>query len=171
MKAYKVGEYRDKMVLSSIDFNWTPLHLTYNNGQQVDSYDAGASLVVKTELASEIAKVPVGEFLNCTDDNFYEVQNNCEYRIDFDIESEEVLCHNYWNGNNWKTLVLDCGNVQGYPDLEIMDNAETEKILNGFETKEFVSESFGAKRYESENYIFIESQFASAWEDFEVIEK
>ena len=81
------------------------------------------------------------------------------------------LCHNYWNGNNWKTLVIDCGNFQGYPDLEIMESEETEKILNEFETKEFVSESFGAKRYESENYIFIQSQFASAWEDFEVLEK
>lgn len=168
MKVYKIGEYRERTVISNVKFEDVQTHETFDrNGQEVGYYEAQASLEIITEKAAQIANCETGDFVYATDSKeFYDVLAECEQDKDYRIESPTVKAYSYWNGNNWKTLVLETD--FGYPDLEEVTGEEADKIMEAYENKEFSNEGFGSKTYTCGEYTFIETQFASDWYDAEV---
>jgi hypothetical protein len=121
-----------------------------------------------TPTPTKEARIEIGDPIYCTDNRFYEVRNEMEEGVDYSLESETIIAYNYWNGNKWKTVVLETAN--GYPDLEEVKGEAAEEILAAYENKELVHSGFGSHTYESVEYAFVETQFASEWYTAEVVE-
>jgi hypothetical protein len=129
-----------------------------------------ADLANNTPTFTKKARVEIGDPIYCTDQRFYELRCEVEEGVDYSLESETVIAYNYWDENNWKTIVLEHP-FGHYPDIELCSLEETEPLLAEFETKEFSHSGFGTETFTSENYLFVRNQFASSWEDYEVIIK
>lgn len=71
----------------------------------------------------------------------------------------EVTAWNFWNGNNFQSLILN--NEFDESDLEEVDDKLDEQILKEFEDCEWSDWSHGYRRAETENFYFGQSQFAS----------
>lgn len=79
---------------------------------------------------------------------------------------------NFWNGNNWQTIITEAGDWGGFPPYTVIEDAkEIAALIAAIKTKEFLKEGFGYKLYESESgdYIITDSQFAaSSWYEYEI---
>jgi hypothetical protein len=183
LKIYRVGEMRDKIVISGVEFQNIQTHETYDRcGQQVGYYEAQAGIEILTDKAAAIVEgvnpdtfvnpgqLHIGDYFFVPDEVFSKIveHDELEEGIDFRIFSPDVKAYNYWDGHNWRTLVLETD--YGYPDLEEVRGEEAEAILTAYEDKEFSHEGFGSKTYKSGKYTFVETQFASDWYDAEVME-
>jgi hypothetical protein len=144
MKVYKIGEYREKTIIADVDFKEIQLHETYDrSGQLIDLYNVGAVMTILTQDAADTAngtptptkeaRIEIGDPIYCTNNRFYEVRNEMEEGVDYSLESETIIAYNYWNGNKWKTVILETAN--GYPDLEEVKGEAAEEILAAWENK------------------------------------
>jgi hypothetical protein len=144
MKVYKIGEYREKTIIADVDFKEIQLHETYDrSGQLIDPYNVGAVMTILTQDAADTAngtptptkeaRIEIGDPIYCTNNRFYEVRNEMEEGVDYSLESETIIAYNYWNGNKWKTVILETAN--GCPDLEEVKGEAAEEILAAWENK------------------------------------
>jgi len=180
-RVFKMGELRDKIIISDADFQSIETHNTYDHyGQSVGYYEAQAGVEILTDRAAAViedvdfsefknpAQLHIGDSFYVTDENFYKVihDDELEEGIDYRIFSPEVIAYNYWDGRNWKTVVLETD--FGYPDLEEVEEDLSKEILDAYETKELSHEGFGSRTYKSGRFTFVETAFASDWYTAEV---
>lgn len=76
-------------------------------------------------------------------------------------EDEEVVAFSYYDGNQWRTVVLRC---EGYePDLFEVDETEAREILAAYEAAEYDHEWCGFRYYKSGESCFVESSYQNDW--------
>lgn len=136
-----------------------------DGGREIDCEMAGCNSFENPCMKSNIEN-PVSEDDFETEED-YEKALREQYEEQIGTVHKTVLAHTYWDGNNFATLTIkgsesSDGNNEG---LEELDDDVQAKILLEYENKEFVSERFGLKNYESENNSFEVSFYQGAWWD------
>lgn len=170
-----------------------PLSDTYTGfGQQCGADDCGDSLELLTQKAVDKANQIYYERYSEWDDlevlqhfklndviSAYEERNIFENIIASDLIEDEdynlyqTMCtgFNYWDGNNWKSIIVSDETGQYYSWEVLEDKDLTQTLLTAFEEKEFIKSSFGKEEYETDEYEIVVSQFASSWDIFTIEEK
>lgn len=156
---------------------------TYGDyGRAVQPDEAGDSIELKTVKAVETAN-HVAEFLELeVSFEIGSIINSFEnlelYNNIFEQLSEEdyvgyfnmVEGFNYFDGNNWATVTVKTD--IGEPSHTLIDDDDLISELNqAIEDSEFVSEGFGTRKYETEKFLIVSSQFASHFESYEIYDK
>lgn len=167
----------------STSIEYLKLSDTYGNyGQAVQPEDAGDSIELKTiksvEIANQVAEelelediFEIGSIINSFENselygNVFEQLSDEDYNGYFNM----VEGFNYWDGSNWATVTVNTD--IGESTHTLIDDEELISELNqAIEDAEFVSEEFGTRRYETEKYLIISSQFASHFESYEIYDK
>lgn len=165
---------------------------TYDNyGQSVSPEDAGNSIGLLSQKAVDIANkayhdnhaeyddtevlqhFSIGDFLSAYEHKEYsDVLSDKDLKIGEDYSEYFPTCKgfNYWDGSNWKTIVVE--REHGETDFEILDNEElTEELNQAIQNKEFVEDGFGRKIYETEQYEIEYNYCQGTWASYYVTEK
>jgi hypothetical protein len=170
-----------------------PLSDTYSQfGQSVGADDCGDSLELLTQKAVDKANQI---YYDRFDKNYVlgllvhfklnDVISACEERNIFEniiasdlIEDEDynlyqIMCtgFNYWDGNNWKSIIVSDENGSCYSWEVLEDKELTQRLLTVFEEKEFVKSSFDKDEFETDEFKIVISNFSSSWDIFTIEEK
>lgn len=170
-----------------------PLSDTYTQfGQQCGADDCGDSLELLTQEAvdkaneiyhneySEYDDLEVLEHFKLGDFIYAYGEYKCFVGIiasdlieDEDYNLYQTMCtgFNYWDGNNWKSIVVSDDNGSYYSWEVLEDKELTQTLLTAYEEKEFVKSSFGKDDFETDEFKIVVSNFASSWEIFVIEEK
>jgi len=74
-----------------------------------------------------------------------------------DEDHYEVFAYNYWDGSNWKTIIIGDIDEGGQPEI---NDIEADKILSEMPDYPYIDSI--AKSIETENYTFNYTRYASA---------
>lgn len=160
---------------------------TYDQyGQKISASDAGDHLELLTETAVELAndtwnevdaededyvvKFTIGDIVSAYEnsDVYREITNNCEEEVDYNVFKSTCQGFNYWDGNNWRTIVTSSEDDGGVTH-EIEDDEEIiARLEAAIENMEFEKEGFGTRTYRYADAIVVESQFSDAWEEYSI---
>ena len=168
---------------------------TYGNyGQQVDDYDAGSYSLHNSacDAVQDCIEAIKNKFIQFKDSEI-EISGD-ELRIDgeyFDwfsgnseIESfvndweegnvnhEQVKAYNYWNGNNWASIIIEAEYTDDAITHEVIEDENLiEKLEAAIENKEEFKTGFGLTYYNSEcGYYIVEDNQAATFEMYSIIE-
>ena len=170
-----------------------PLSDTYSQfGQSVGADDCGDSLELLTQkavdLANEIYHIEHSEWddldvlthFKLNDFIYAYEEYKCFVGIiasdlvedeDYNLYQIECVGFNYWDGNNWKSIIVSDENGSFY-EWEVLEDKEmTKTLLTAFEEKEFVKSYFGKDDFETDEFKIVVSNFASSWDIFTIEEK
>lgn len=155
------------------DFDWQNLSECYDQfGQQIGEENAGDYC-----LESSYCECLRNEFLNDFKKAGFELEeDNC---IDDILESEDekikkfieawkeenemhtrVFAWNYFDGNNWKSIIINDDTSDLEANYEEVESKEAGEILKAFESVQFGQHERGLCTIESGEYIFTHSLFA-----------
>jgi len=168
---------------------------TYDRfGQSVSAGDAGNYLELKTQKAVEVANIAyhdshaewddtevlqhfsIGdEILAYEDSNSYDSvvkSGTLEEGVDYDVTSTWVKGFNYWDGHNWKTVVVEREHTgRDNTSHQILDDQELMAELNeAIENKKFVKSEFGKEKYQSDRWEIVVNNFQGSWASYEIRE-
>lgn len=138
------------------------LHQTYNKfGIQYECADASAWI---ESISPEFIAM-------YGDDNIYAFDNplfdeieasSFQESIDYNILSPAVVGHNYWDLNNWRTIVLSHEHTENR-DIDRVNPYLEDKILDAwYNDAEQTLSNFATTKYLSQDYNFIESNYYGA---------
>lgn len=147
---------------------------TYDQyGQSVSAEDAGDYIeILSQECADSVNEefdesYEVGTHISAFSEGneFYHIESLFVEDVDYRVYRETIEGFNYWDGSNWKTIVVS----GDYPTHEIEEDEEIVKRLNdALENKQYVSDGFGIETYESDECVIELRQFSSAWETYTI---
>lgn len=143
---------------------------SYDNfGQKISASDAGDYLEINKDLAvevdGELRQFSAGENVCAYDDRYAydDLIRTFEDGEEITIFRTEFSGFNFWDGHNWKTVVVS--SIDDQVTHEIEDDEEIIARLNeALENEEFESEGFGTKNYRYKDAKITYSQFSGAWE-------
>lgn len=168
---------------------------TYDRfGQLVDEVDAGDYVCLLTQkavdLANKIANEEREENHNNSDSD-EEFEKNEIYSLndtvsaydnrdiftaireldetDFDHISEEVKGFNYWDGNNWKTVTIEC--EYNEPSHEVIEEKLSVEINEAIENVEFTHSGFGVQVGKYNDWVVISSQWQGDFSAYTVMSR
>jgi hypothetical protein len=127
----------------------------------IDAHNACVEVIENTEVEEWITEneETAGDFIN--EINTF-IKSWCEEN--HTLETCEGF--NYWDGSNYRSVITNY-HVEGYESHSIVEDEEIiEKLNTAIENKEWVSDSFGLKKYEFEDVKIVVSQFSGAWEAY-----
>lgn len=160
---------------------------TYDQyGQKISASDAGDHLELLTETAVKwandtwnehdaegedyVVKFQIGDIVSAYEHGmeYNKVVTQCEEEIDYNVFKSTCQGFNYWDGNNWRTIVTSSEDDSGVTH-EIEDDEEIiARLEAAIENMEFEKEGFGTRTYRYADAIVVESQFSSAWEKYSI---
>lgn len=77
---------------------------------------------------------------------------------------------NYWDGHNWKTVVLEREHTDDISH-EILENRElVEELNNAIENKEFLKSEFGKEIFQFEGLKIVINNCQGSWASYEITE-
>lgn len=149
---------------------------TYDQfGQRISSYDAGDYVEITnfekfSKLHSDLVesmRMSEDDIL-CFDghsDIFFELEEIGEGDY-FKFHRSECKGFNYWNGNNWRTILLEHSGIEE-PEWQIIDDKKLNKRLRTALSKKVeISKGFVMIEYKHGKVSIIQNLHAGAWEDF-----
>jgi hypothetical protein len=149
---------------------------TYDQfGQRISSYDAGDYVEITnfekfSELHPELVesvRMSKDDIL-CFDgdsDVFFELEKIGEGDY-FNFYFTECKGFNYWNGNNWRTIVSEHSGIE-QPEWEIVEDKKLNKRLRtALGKKVEVGKGFAMIEYKHGKVSITKNLHAGAWEDF-----
>ena len=72
----------------------------------------------------------------------------------------EALAYNYWDGNNWRSVIL-YDDANGYSvNYEKVEEELAEKVLAAYENVTFPDCKFGKSEVESDGFVFLKTQYS-----------
>ena len=116
----------------------------------------------------------VGDMIYASEERRYFVEIvESDLIEDEDYNLYQTMCtgFNYWDGNNWKSIITSDDNGSYYVWEVLEDKDLTKTLLTAYEEKEFVKNSFGKDEFETSEFKIVISQFSSSWEIFTIEEK
>lgn len=170
------NEVEEKILITDKNqFSWMKMSETYGKyGQLNDRDDAGDGITILSKYAADVANISAkeqeedeeyckGDYYACfeTNDAIIDAILELEENVDYEYCADLVLAYNYWDGNNWASIILESHTFDS--GWEILDNSDD--IIKEYDKKEFYKEYSGLRAYKSDNYTFCVSQFSSSWED------
>ena len=153
-------------------------------GQKVSASDAGDYLELTDRTAAQFANDCYNEQEDNEDDdrenpysagmNINAFDNSGLFEAVCDEPALGVVTHrtqfqgfNFWDGSNWKTVSVET--IEDNNEYEIeTDETIIARLKEAIENKEQFSEGFGLTTYRYKDVEIVESQFASAWEQYEI---
>lgn len=159
----KHEENARQIIVDREEFENCPVTDCYDQyGQQIGHSDAGSTITLSTIIADELnekfetdtwAKDSLVTAFDHSEEFDFLLEENSDH---IDIETEEVEAYNYWDGNNWKSIIIKSEHNDNWITHEYEEAPED--IYDEYEASEEVKEGFGCKYYKSENYVFLVSQ-------------
>ena len=168
---------------------------TYDRfGQPISAGEAGNYLELKTQKAVDVANQAYHDFhaewddtevlqhfsigdeiLAYEDSNSYDSvvkSGTLEEGVDYDVTSTWVKGFNYWDGSNWKSIIVEREHTgRDNTSHQILDDQELIARLNEvIENKKFVKSGFGKEVYQSGNWEIVVSNFQGSWATYEIRE-
>lgn len=71
----------------------------------------------------------------------------------------EALAYNYWDGNNWRSVILD-DDANGYSvNYEKVEQELAEQVLTAYKNVTFPDYKFGKSEVESDGFVFLKTQY------------
>lgn len=185
-KTYSEDSVTRYFAISSDRIETLRVSSTYTNyGQMVDTSDAGDSVTLDSQKAVDIANKAYYEHTDEDEKNRYELEDfvldyddpntfsavsgssELVEGVDYTYNAETCKGFNYWDGNNWASVIVEYENGSEEAPFEIVSDEDLIKELNNaIEEKTYVKNEFGEKIYHSGKYKVTYSQFASSWEDY-----
>ena len=133
----------------------------------IDTHNVCVETIDNTEvdewISDEIDPAVAGEFINEINTFISEwVEENSTYTT--------LKGFNYWDGNNWKTVVVemehgDCKSHQLVDDEDLI-----EELNKSIEEKEFLKKGHGMTCYRSGKWAIGVSQYQGDWESYQISE-
>lgn len=155
------------------DFDWQNLSECYDQfGQQIGEENAGDYCLVSSyceclrfQFLNDFKKAGFElEVDNCIDDILESEDEKIKEFIEAWKEENEahtkVLVWNYFDGHNWKSIILDDDTSGLEANYEEVESKEAEEILKAFEGVKFEQHECGLCTVESGEFIFTHSLFA-----------
>jgi len=137
-------------------------------GQVLGCYNAGCYSLDNSAIWEDVA-LDILKVMNIEEDfsdlEYYEFMEKYSNLPGFEEAKEEteihyeIECYNYWDGHNYKTLIV--GNEHGDVDLDEVDEDTAKSVIEEYETVNNYCDG-ATKEVETENYEF----FFSSYQDF-----
>lgn len=149
------------------------LHDTFNDyGQKLSNYDAGDYTFgnCDCDFDKELEEAIRNEFGNLKNASFYFNRDGI-FDCDIDLSDRQIFeinnfitkfadeneyfttatYFNYWDGSNFKSIVIDCELFDYEQTFEIADDV-TDEIYDDFSDAELIEERTGIRIYEGKKY-------------------
>ena len=160
-------------------------------GQQVSPQDAGNSLTLLTQAAVDVANKAYHDYHAEYDDTevlqhysisdvilAYESSNDYDAIVesslieneDYSIESPYVKGFTYWDGSNYKTVVVEREFESNISHEIVKDEDLIEELNQAIEDKEYVKSEFGKEKYQSGNWEIVDNHCQGSWSSYEISE-
>lgn len=144
-------------------------------GQKTGHYNAGSVICLLNEKAVQMAQAWAEDN---DDSTVYKVQDNilayeqeelfdyllenCTEDVDIDLEVPTIQAINFHDGHSWQSIPLSGDEYGVTIEYErITDEEEIEKLTAIIENMQYVSESFGVKRFRSGAHAISQSAFTT----------
>lgn len=180
------GEDKKYLAIDPDEIEKMKISDTYDKyGRKVDTDTSGDSVCLLSQKAIDVAnrvakeqessdRFEVNDMIYAYNhaDIYDEVFKELVKLDDKDWEDYSPTCEgfNYWDGSNWKTVMVST--EVGDPDYTLVDDRELEKRLNkAIETGEITNQGFGYIIYESGDYQIEENFYQGHFESFSIVEK
>lgn len=96
------------------------------------------------------------DFVESDDNSIKEFVEN--WRDENEVYTE-ALAYNYWDGNNWRSVILD-DDANGYSvNYEKVEQELAEQVLTAYENALFPEYEFGKSEVESDGFVFLKTQY------------
>lgn len=146
-------------------FEMKPISDLYGQyGQQIGYCDSGAWIELTDKQAAwlndelETEQYIEGTIINAYDD--YETFESIVDKFGDDcVNDEEVLAYTYWNGHNFKSIIINNGD--NWDTHETVSDELASELFEIINSDDFCLEKAGPyqQEYRSEKWLFIESNF------------
>lgn len=170
------------LVVSESSIESCPVAETYDEyGQKCGHSDAGDYITLDSQEAADEANrlcnenneteefetiYNEGDSISAYDD--HEIFAALMGRDDVTLEQEEIKCITYHDGHNFRTFALE-GDGQ---DGEIIDDPETiAELETAIEEMDFIEETHGIRKYETEKYSIHQSNWQGYFEIYSILDK
>lgn len=149
---------------------------TYDRwGQPISSYDAGDFVEITDFVKFSLQHPELVESMRMSEDDilcfdghsdiFFELERIGEGDY-FNFYFTECRGFNYWNGNNWQTILLEHSGIEE-PEWKIVEDKNLNKRLRTALSKKVeVGKGFTMIEYKHGKVSIIKNLHAGAWEDF-----
>lgn len=154
-------------------------------GQNVTHGNAGDHLTLNTKQAVNVAykvaeeegydnEFEVGETIVAFDhESFYiDLLNGLEKEVheddDYTLFHDTCLAYNYWDGNNWKSVIIEHPHYDDACNYEVVDNELQAEINDAIENRVYEKEEGGVICFTSNEYSIIKSYFSNDFEEYQI---
>lgn len=157
---------------------WLDTHACYDNyGQLIGHEMAGDYLELLTKDACKAASeilleeygkekaFRVGDYINAYEDSF--LFNQLKGRQDVEVTYIQSYGFTYWDGHNFKTIVVQ--DDFGEPEWKIVDDELAEELTRAIEEKEFVGMGMGYEEYGTDKWRIKQSFWSGTWATYEIM--
>lgn len=158
---------------------WLNTYETYTAfGQTVGHELAGDYLELLTEDACKAASeilleeygmekaFRVGDYINAYDNSF--LFNELKDREDVEVSFMQCFGFTYWDGHNFKTIVVQ--DDYGFePDWTVVNDEVAVELAQAIEEKEFVGVGTGYEEYGTEKWRIKQSFWQGSWATYEIM--
>ena len=152
---------------------------TYGDfGRKVSSYDAGDCIELLSERAVNYVRAIKNSNIYNIGDSIYAYndkdlfesffKSNLIDGLDFSVVYTECYGFNYWDGNNWKTILLSHDYLEYFEWKVIRDKDLIKNLRTAIIRKEEKRKGVGYVDYEFGKYIITESFWSGSWEMFKI---
>lgn len=147
---------------------------TYDRwGQSISSYDAGDYVEITDVEKFKLLHRDLYDSLTLTkDDVLFDGDSDVFHELEQIEEGEYFIFHrsvckgfNYWNGNNWRTVLVECDGVE--PEWEILqDKSIIKRLRTALTKKKELHKGFGTVEYQHGKVFIVESFYQNRWENY-----
>lgn len=163
---------------------------TYDGtGQTVGSANAGDSLTLETQKAVDVANqfyhenyseyddlevlvhYKIDDYISAYDSGSTYTQileSNLVEDVDYILQRENCEGFNYWNGNNWKSVIIDFEHGAYTNFSKITDQDLIAELTKALQNKEFKKEGSGFTHYTYGKYKIQTTQYASDFSNYTI---
>lgn len=150
---------------------------TYDRyGQAITHYDAGNSIILNTQKAVDLAnkksdeiEYKLGDYVSADEDLYDFLLEKLEEN-EYELQAEECLACNYFDGSNHQTVIVKCDSQEPY--FNIVDDEIFAVIIEKMKFVEEVNAGAKYEYYDEENDDYYEiyiSYYQSDWSDYRII--
>lgn len=105
---------------------------------------------------------------NFTEEEIKEVEREIKKYCEENSTYYEGTFYTFWNGSNWRTILISTDDGHIDCDFEVLTEEEAERIINDFHTSEFINDTQGIRYYQGKQHKYSVSRWPNHPWSFEV---